>query len=58
VRIKLVRWFEDEGPCLLTSDARWPDADIYEYITEMLDGADPDDHGFEVTTDELVEYEK
>jgi hypothetical protein len=25
---------------------------------EMLDGEDPDDHGFEVTTDELVEYEK
>jgi hypothetical protein len=53
VRIKFVRWFEDEGPCLLTFDASWPDSDIYEDITEMLDGEDPDDHGFEVTTDDM-----
>jgi hypothetical protein len=57
VRIKLVRWFEDEGPCLLAFDARWSDSAIYEYITEMLDGEDPDEHGFQVATEELIEYE-
>ena len=58
MRIKLVRSFEDEGSCLLTFDARWSDSDIYEYITQMLDGEDPDDHGIEITTEDLVEYEE
>jgi len=33
-------------------------SDIYEYITQMLDGEDPDDHGIEITTEDLVEYEE